>query len=195
MFWTPSSFGNAVSDLDRTAEEKTDETLKFCRFFKIIKSGNSQSAAINLVKTSANSQGCSKAVKCPPRGKIEQVIAGGENYDGARVLKYDWVKSLYEECKEFDVTFCFIETGTMFEKDGKIYRLTGKRLQSEMACKSGLQHQGRPIQWQLYQPQSGLFGAGEWYQKQYRDICQTCAGRLICNGCSGCGGCKTAQRF
>jgi hypothetical protein len=29
-------------------------------------------------------------------GKIEQVIAGGENYDGARACNYDWVKSLNE---------------------------------------------------------------------------------------------------
>ncbi len=31
------------------------------------------------------------------RGFIEQVIAGGENYDGSRLLKYEWVKNLYDE--------------------------------------------------------------------------------------------------
>lgn len=30
------------------------------------------------------------------KGFIEQVIAGGENYDGSRPLKYEWVKKLYD---------------------------------------------------------------------------------------------------
>ena len=54
-------------------------------------------------------------------GAIEQVIAGGENYDGSRLCKFDWVKKLSDECKKYNVTFCFIETGNKFEKDGKIY--------------------------------------------------------------------------
>ena len=31
-------------------------------------------------------------------GQIEQVICGGENYDGARPCNFDWVKSLRQEC-------------------------------------------------------------------------------------------------
>ncbi len=82
------------------------------------------------------------------------MIAGGENYDGSRVLKYECEKSLYEECKSNNVMFCFIETGTKFEKDGKIYTIPSKRLQSEQAYKSGLQFAGKPIQWNLYNPQT-----------------------------------------
>ena len=54
-------------------------------------------------------------------GQIEQVICGGENYDGARPCNFDWVKSLRQECVDANVTFCFIETGTVFIKDGKRY--------------------------------------------------------------------------
>ncbi len=125
-----------------------------------------------------------------PAGQIEQVIAGGENYDGSRPLKYEWVKTLYDECVAADVTFCFIETGTNFVKDGKTYHMPDKGLQSRMAHKSGLQYQGRPIDFKL-QPaaQSSLFDDNEIYQKFFLPRCETCGSRLICNGCSGCGQC------
>ncbi len=124
-------------------------------------------------------------------GIIEQVIAGGENYDGSRPLHYDWVKLLYEQCRAADVTFCFMETGSVFVKDGKTYRLPDKRLQSEQAHKSGLQHQGRKIDFRLRLPGADdLFGAeAPAYQKVFRQHCETCGARLICNGCSGCGRC------
>ena len=51
-------------------------------------------------------------------GQIEQVICGGENYDGARPCDFGWVKALRAECVAHDITFCFIETGTVFIKDG-----------------------------------------------------------------------------
>ena len=62
-------------------------------------------------------------------GQIEQVVCGGENYGGRRPCDFDWVKSLREECESRDITFCFMETGTTFIKDGKQYTLNGKRLQ------------------------------------------------------------------
>ena len=123
-------------------------------------------------------------------GQIEQVVCGGENYDGARPLEYVWVKSLYDECVAFDVTFCFIETGTNFIKDGKKYHLPSKRLQSEMAYKSGLQYQGKKIEFKLSAVGQGdLFVNHDIYQKKFSKICETCGSRLICSGCSGCGMC------
>lgn len=59
--------------------------------------------------------------------KIEQVICGGENYDGARPCDFDWVKKLQGECALYNVTFCFIETGSVFIKDGKQYYLPRKK--------------------------------------------------------------------
>lgn len=80
-------------------------------------------------------------------GQIEQVIAGGKNYDGARPCNMDWVRSLRNECEKYNVTFCFIETGTNFIKDAKTYHIPKKRVQSEMALKSGMSFVGRPIKY------------------------------------------------
>lgn len=123
-------------------------------------------------------------------GQIEQVIAGGENYDGSRPLKYEWVWQLYQECAAADVRFCFIETGTNFEKDGKVYHLPDKSLQSRMAYKSGLQHPGKEIKFKLQRPEGkSLFDEPIVYHKKFRERCSSCGSRLICNGCSDCGMC------
>lgn len=125
-----------------------------------------------------------------PAGQIEQVIAGGENYDGSRPLYYEWVKQLYDECVAANVTFCFLETGTNFVKDGRMYRLPSKRLQSVMAYKSGLQHIGKPIDFKLSSgEQGGLFGDDNKYVKFFGEQCQTCGYKICCNGCSKCGQC------
>ncbi len=124
-------------------------------------------------------------------GIIEQVVCGGENYDGSRPLEYDWVKLLYDECVSFGVTFCFIETGTYFIKDGKKYHIPNKRRQSEMAYKSGLQYQGKSINFKLKPSWQGeLFDESNIYHKHFSVNCQTCASKLICNGCSDCGLCN-----
>lgn len=120
-------------------------------------------------------------------GKIEQVIAGGENYDGARPLNYDWVKSLYDSCVTTNTTFCFFETGNKFIKDGKEYDIKTKRLQSEQAYKSGLQFMGRKIKWNLSAPHE-LFEP-KWYKPYFGKNCEQCAYKMLCNGCSKCGKC------
>ena len=123
-------------------------------------------------------------------GQIEQVVCGGENYGGRRPCNFDWVKSLRAECEARDITFCFMETGTVFIKDGKKYTLNGKRLQTSQALKSGMNYQGKPMEfilvdsWGLPVPEDIL------YVKHYRDNCRECAMKLICNGCSDCGKCE-----
>lgn len=131
-----------------------------------------------------------------PAGQIEQVIAGGENYDGSRPLYYEWVKQLYDECVAANVTFCFLETGTNFVKDGRMYRLPSKRLQSVMAYKSGLQHIGKPIDFKLSSgEQGGLFGDDNKYVKFFGEQCQTCGYKICCNGCSKCGQCSNTKIY
>lgn len=83
-------------------------------------------------------------------GQIEQVICGGENYDGARPCDFDWVKSLREECVSHNVTFCFIETGTNFVKDGKLYHIPDKQRQSRIAFRSQMNFEGKPKRFKLY---------------------------------------------
>lgn len=124
------------------------------------------------------------------KGVIEQVIACGENYEGSRPLNYDWVKSLYDECVEANTTFCFMETGTNFIKDGKLYNMPSKQLQSQMAFKSGLQFKGREFKFNLTKPQLSLFENVEEYVPHFRSRCDTCGLRLCCNGCSDCGECE-----
>lgn len=123
-------------------------------------------------------------------GQIEQVICGGENYDGDRPCDFDWVKSLRAECVKYDVTFCFIETGTVFIKDGKRYRIRGKQLQSEMAFKSGTYYAGKPIMWKLTDAEGQEIPPDRLYVPHYRKNCEKCGSRPICNGCSDCGRCK-----
>lgn len=123
-------------------------------------------------------------------GQIEQVICGGENYDGARPCNFDWVKALRAECVTHGITFCFIETGTHFVKDGKYYRIPDKRLQSRMAYRSGMNYQGRPIVFRLTDDWGYPIPAEALYVPQYRENCMECGSRLICNGCADCGKCK-----
>jgi len=124
-------------------------------------------------------------------GQIEQVLCGGENYDGSRPCRYEWVKLLYEQCKRYDVTFNFIETGTTFVKDGKTYRIPNKQIQAQQAYRSGLQHKGRPIEFKLYDSWGYEIPKEELYVPHYHPItCRECASRLTCNGCSDCRKCE-----
>ena len=123
-------------------------------------------------------------------GQIEQVICGGENYNGARPCNFDWVKSLQKECVEANVTFCFMETGTLFIKDRKAYNLPSKRLQSEMAYKSGMNYTGKPIDFKLYDQFGRQIGKDRLYERKFGAKCEQCASRIICNSCSNCEICK-----
>jgi len=124
------------------------------------------------------------------QGELEQVIVGGENYDGARPCHFEWVKHLHEECVKANVKFCFIETGTYFVKDGKTYCLKSKELQSQMAFKSGMNFEGKKIFFQLYDPFYNPISKEELYTPFFGSKCQTCGSKPICNGCSQCGKCK-----
>ena len=124
-------------------------------------------------------------------GQIERVLCGGENYGGRRPCHFDWVKSLRAECVSRNITFCFIETGTVFIKDGKQYTINGKPVQ---AFRSGMNYEGKPMafhladSWGLPIPKENL------YQKHYSKTCEECAMKLVCNGCSGCGKCGQKER-
>lgn len=123
-------------------------------------------------------------------GQIDEVLCGGENYDGARPCHFDWVKSLSEQCALHDVTFNFIETGTVFVKSGKTYFIPSKQIRSQQAYKSGLSHfNGKPV-FYLRTHNESIFDE-ECYQPFFRPHCATCGSRLTCNGCSNCGNCKT----
>lgn len=120
--------------------------------------------------------------------QIEEVLCGGENYDGARPCHYEWVKKLSDQCRKHDVTFDFIETGTTFVKDGKTYRIPDKRTQSLQAYRSGLSYEGKKMKFMLRKTEPEFFDMEE-YQPFFRRHCETCGGKMTCNGCSDCGNC------
>ena len=94
------------------------------------------------------------------------------------------------QCRKYDVTFDFIETGTVFVKDGKTYRIPDKRTQSKQAFLSGLSYQGRKAPRLLRLPEGTLFGTDVISPEPFfREHCNTCGSRLTCNGCSNCGAC------
>ena len=123
-------------------------------------------------------------------GNIEQVICGGENYNGSRICNFEWVKKLANECKEASVNFSFIETGTYFVKDKKLYIINNKKTQSIMAYKANLNFVIKDIKYQLYNKYGDLLSKEDLYIPFYKESCNTCGSKLICNGCSNCGKCK-----
>lgn len=62
---------------------------------------------------------------------IELVVVGGESDSNARLLDYDWVLNVREQCIRKNVAFEFRQCGTHFIKDGKEYRLQTKDLCSQ----------------------------------------------------------------
>lgn len=122
-------------------------------------------------------------------GQIEQLIAGGENYGSLRPCDFDWIRALRRSCERTGVSFCFIETGTHFIKEGRSYRLEGKRLQSEMACKSGVSYAGKPIVFKLKDKLGFDLDAADLHHPEFIEHCARCGTRPICNGCSRCGRC------
>ena len=123
------------------------------------------------------------------QGIIEQVIAGGENYDGARVLDYEWVKNLSDQCKKYNTTFAFIETGNFFLKDKKLYKIKSKQTQSKIAYRLGLSYVGKKIDFKLTDELGIPLRDEDLYKPYWNSNCKECANRLICNGCSKCGKC------
>ena len=123
-------------------------------------------------------------------GEIEQVACGGENYGGSRPCDFAWVKKLQEDCVKRNITFCFMETGTTFIKDGKKYTIRSKSEQNLQAYKSGMTRQGKPMQFVLNDRFGNPVPVEDLYVPHYAKKCETCAFRILCNGCSNCGACE-----
>ncbi len=105
-------------------------------------------------------------------GMIEYVIADGENYEGARPCRYEWVKGLYDQCRKYGVTFEFAGTGNVFVKDGKTYNIC-KAYQHVEALRSGL----------FWPPRGGSL-------PRVMKKCASCKIKDSCSGCRRCGKCR-----
>ena len=123
-------------------------------------------------------------------GQIEQVACGGENYGGIRPCDFEWVKALRDECVSRDITFCFMETGTRFIKDGILYRISSKQIQNSQAAHSGMTYQGKPIHFELKDESGFPVREEDLYKPHFAPKCGECSFRILCNGCFRCGGCE-----
>lgn len=74
---------------------------------------------------------------------IEAVVVGGESDRNARVLDYDWVLDIREQCIRQNVSFQFRQCGSHFRKDGKLYTLQVKDLCSQ-ARRAGIDFARKP---------------------------------------------------
>ena len=68
---------------------------------------------------------------------IEGVIVGGESGPEARLCDYAWVLDIRRQCLNAGVSFSFKQTGALFRKDGRIYRLP-RCLHHAQAKKAGI---------------------------------------------------------
>lgn len=123
-------------------------------------------------------------------GQIEQVICDGENYSGARECRYEWVKRLRDECERCNVTFAFVSTGRRFVKDGRTYHIESSPLQAQQAFRSGLSYKGKPIDFKLCHPLGFTLSDDALYKPYFREKCESCGMKIICNGCTRCGKCE-----
>jgi len=62
---------------------------------------------------------------------IEQVVAGGESGQEARICDYDWILNLRNQCAEKNISFWFKQTGTYFRKDRKIFKVAYRSQHSQ----------------------------------------------------------------
>ena len=91
-----------------------------------------------------------------------------------RPCSFDWVKTLREECVARDITFCFLETGTVFIKDGRKYIIKGKRLQTNQALKAGMNYEGKPMQFNLVDSWGMPIPKEMLYVPHYCENCEGC---------------------
>ncbi|MBQ5311568.1 MAG: DUF5131 family protein [Oscillospiraceae bacterium] len=74
-------------------------------------------------------------------GLIEKVVCGGESGYNGRLCRYGWILSVREQCIRHNVAFYFKQTGTHFEKDGRVYTIERKN-QLSQAKRAGINTQG-----------------------------------------------------
>ena len=60
-------------------------------------------------------------------GQIDEVSVGGESGDDARIIDFEWVKDIREQCKKAQVGFVFHQTGANILVNGKLYHIPRNR--------------------------------------------------------------------
>lgn len=76
---------------------------------------------------------------CIQYATIDGIICKGDS-KGKRICDYDWIYSLFQQCKQRSISFNFISTGNLFRKDGKVYFIPNDK-QKEQATKAKLNYE------------------------------------------------------
>lgn len=120
------------------------------------------------------------------KGFIERVLIGGENYGpDVRPCDYKWVKHISDQCKKYNITCSFTETGTKWiDKDGKLTIMPSKIVESKEAYLTNLGFTGKEFEWNLKN-----IDENNKFQSWYASWCKGCGSLPHCNGCNLCGKC------
>lgn len=70
--------------------------------------------------------------------QTEYVSVGGESGEEARICRFEWIKSIREQCVNANVAFHFKQTGAKFVKDSKLY-LIKRQYQHSQAKKAKME--------------------------------------------------------
>ena len=70
---------------------------------------------------------------------IEEVTVGGESGTNARICRFSWVLNIRNQCIDSKIPFQFHQTGALFEKGGKIYKIP-RKFQHSQARKANINY-------------------------------------------------------
>lgn len=118
---------------------------------------------------------------------IEYVICGGENYGpNVRICDYKWVKHISDDCRKYNTTFVFIETGSKWiDNDGILTEMPSKIVEAKEAGFTNLNYFGKQYEWNLSE-----IDYTNYLSNWFAPWCNSCNSKFICDGCKKCGKCK-----
>lgn len=67
----------------------------------------------------------------PYLDQVELVVVGGESGKNTRMMDFDWVLEIREQCIQKQVNFSFRQTASHFVKDGVLYQINPKLLSAQ----------------------------------------------------------------
>lgn len=62
-------------------------------------------------------------ITLPHLQKIEEISVGGESGNQARICRFDWILNIRRQCIDMQIPFHFHQTGALFLKEGRLYRI------------------------------------------------------------------------
>lgn len=124
-------------------------------------------------------------------GQIEQVLCGGENYDGARPCYYTWVYDLHNQCKDAGVEFNFYETGTCFvlPNGHKLFEPNRTKQSQNAFYLNAYSPPSHKPEFKLFYPGTNQPIVDPFAPSFDKPRCKDCANRHTCSGCSNCSKC------